>query len=408
MGELVGNPGFKSIKVKHFKESGNGSKEAPSFNDLLKEFCWLRDVLEPQRIDSGVISGLFKEGEGHTKYSLELYEQHGGIKEFQTAAKSTPQILYDVKTFRNVSYKKYSGPGEDSVWDYLHDMSPIPLLSSEGEADLTRGIMVLKWQIKEANKTENSSRALNASKKLKEKTDMLTTSNLRLVVSIAKKYTQRGLLLQDLIQEGNLGLMRAVEKFDYNRGFKFSTYAHWWIRQAVTKGIADSARVIRLPIHMTDAGFRFAKTVKKLEQELGREPGDEEVAMELEWSLQMIKMVKQITLPVFSLDWTFTSKSENGIQNTVPLREELASSFDLESIPEQKELINDIKKAILESGITPRELMILNYIFAENLTHDQIRIKIGVSKSRVGQIRDAALRKLRKPEVAEKLKVYLK
>ena len=280
-----------------------------------------------------------------------------------------------------------TGLSEDSVRMYLREIGQYPLLTGDEE-------------IKLAKRIERNDKA--AKRKLAE-------ANLRLVVSIAKKYIGRGLTLLDLIQEGNLGLHRAVEKFDYKKGFKFSTYATWWIRQAITRAIADQARTIRIPVHMVETINRYMRTQRELQQELGREPTHEELAAKLGVDLEKLEHIMKISQETVSLE------SPVGEENDSTLGEFIE---DKTTISPEEQAIYQLMKGHVEeslSVLTPREQKILRMRFGldhdENAgrTHtlEEVGKEFGVTRERIRQIEAKALQKLKKHEEASKLKDYL-
>jgi len=270
----------------------------------------------------------------------------------------------------------------DPVRMYLREIGRIPLLSADEEVDL-------------AQKIEKGSEA--AKKKL-------TESNLRLVVSIAKRYVGRGLTLLDLIQEGNQGLIRAVEKYDWRRGYKFSTYATWWIRQAITRAIADQARTIRVPVHMVETINKLMRTSRKLMQELGRDPTPEEISKVMEISPAKVREILKIAQGTTSLEAPVGDEEDSllgdFIADTAP------SPYDTAS----KQLLKDNIKEVLET-LSPREAKVLIYRFGleggRPMTLEEVGKKFGVTRERIRQIEAKALRKLKHPSRRKKLQDYL-
>jgi RNA polymerase primary sigma factor len=273
---------------------------------------------------------------------------------------------------------------DDSVRMYLKEIGQVPLLRAEEEVALAKRV--------------EQNDAL-ASKQLAE-------ANLRLVVSIAKKYIGRGLSLLDLIQEGNIGLMKAVEKFDWRRGFKFSTYATWWIRQAITRAIADQARTIRIPVHMVETMNRLSRTQRQLVQELGREPTPEEIATEMELEVEKVNHILKISQETVSLEKSVGDEDDSllgdFIQDEDSLTPEEASAYEL--------LKGDVGGVL--SLLAPREQKILKLRFGLDgewaHTLEEVGKEFGVTRERIRQIEAKALMKLRKSKDSKKLKDYLK
>lgn len=272
---------------------------------------------------------------------------------------------------------------DDPVRVYLKEIGRVALLSAEEEIDLA----------KRMEQGEDY-----AKKRLAE-------ANLRLVVSIAKRYVGRGMLFLDLIQEGNLGLIKAVEKFDYNKGFKFSTYATWWIRQAITRAIADQARTIRIPVHMVETINRLVRVQRQLVQELGRDPSPEELATHMDIPVEKVREIQKIAQEPVSLETPIGEEEDSHLGDFIedqdaPAPAE-AASFIL--LKEQLEKVLDT--------LTPREEKVLRLRFGiddgRSRTLEEVGQEFGVTRERIRQIEAKALRKLRHPSRSKKLKDYL-
>ncbi|MCF2667353.1 MULTISPECIES: RNA polymerase sigma factor RpoD [Lachnospiraceae] len=272
---------------------------------------------------------------------------------------------------------------EDPVRMYLKEIGKVPLLTAEEEVELARRM---------ADGDED------AKKRLAE-------ANLRLVVSIAKRYVGRGMLFLDLIQEGNLGLIKAVEKFDYQKGFKFSTYATWWIRQAITRAIADQARTIRIPVHMVETINKLIRVSRQLLQELGREPTPEEIAAELDMPVERVREILKISQEPVSLETPIGEEEDSHLgdfiqDDNVPVPAEAAAQTLL------KEQLDEVL-----STLTEREQKVLRLRFGMNdgraRTLEEVGKEFDVTRERIRQIEAKALRKLRHPSRSRKLRDYL-
>lgn len=272
---------------------------------------------------------------------------------------------------------------DDPVRMYLKEIGKVPLLSPEEEIEL-------------ANRIENGDQA--AKKKLAE-------ANLRLVVSIAKRYVGRGMLFLDLIQEGNLGLIKAVEKFDYRKGFKFSTYATWWIRQAITRAIADQARTIRIPVHMVETINKLIRVSRQLLQELGREPLPEEVAKIMDMPVDKVREIMKIAQEPVSLETPIGEEEDSHLGDFIPDDEAPAPAEAAAFTMLKEQLIN-----VLDT-LTPREEKVLRLRFGLDdgraRTLEEVGKEFNVTRERIRQIEAKALRKLRHPSRSKKLKDYL-
>jgi len=274
---------------------------------------------------------------------------------------------------------------DDSVRLYLREIGKIPLLNAEEELALAQ-------------------RVVAGDKKAK---DQMAEANMRLVVSIAKRYVGRGLDLLDLIQEGNTGLLRAVEKFDPDKGFKFSTYATWWIRQAITRAIADQARTIRIPVHMVETINKLLRTQRRLTQELNREPTNEEIAKEMEIDVDKVEHIMKIKQDISSLDASIRDDEEDSVLADFIEDEDTVSPEESATGQLLKEQVKDMLDALTE-----REQKILKLRFGledgKSHTLEEVGQEFSVTRERIRQIEAKALAKLRKHRDAKKLHDYIK
>ncbi|SEF73926.1 RNA polymerase primary sigma factor [Caloramator fervidus] len=272
---------------------------------------------------------------------------------------------------------------DDPVRMYLKEIGKVPLLSAEEEIELAKRI--------EQGDQE-------AKKKLAE-------ANLRLVVSIAKRYVGRGMLFLDLIQEGNLGLLKAVEKFDYRKGYKFSTYATWWIRQAITRAIADQARTIRIPVHMVETINKLIRVERQLLQELGRAPTPEEVAKELNMDVDKVREIMKIAQEPVSLETPIGEEEDSHLGDFIP-DEDAPAPAEAAAYTMLREQLMDVLDTL-----TPREEKVLRLRFGLDdgraRTLEEVGKEFKVTRERIRQIEAKALRKLRHPSRSKKLKDYL-
>lgn len=286
------------------------------------------------------------------------------------------EIIDDVDVLEGVST-------EDPVRMYLKEIGNVPLLSTEEEIEL-------------AKRVEEGDEA--AKKKL-------TEANLRLVVSIAKKYVGRGMPFLDLIQEGNMGLMKAVDKFDYSKGYKFSTYATWWIRQAITRAIADQARTIRIPVHMVETINKLIRVSRQLLQELGREPTPEEIAEEMNMPVDRVREILKISQEPVSLETPIGEEEDSHLGDFI--------QDDNVPVPADAAAFTLLKEQLVEvlSTLTDREQKVLRLRFGLDdgraRTLEEVGKEFNVTRERIRQIEAKALRKLRHPSRSRKLKDYL-
>jgi RNA polymerase primary sigma factor len=274
---------------------------------------------------------------------------------------------------------------DDSVRLYLREIGKIPLLSAEEELALAQKVVA-------------------GDKRAKDK---MAEANMRLVVSIAKRYVGRGLDLLDLIQEGNTGLLRAVEKFDPDKGFKFSTYATWWIRQAITRAIADQARTIRIPVHMVETINKLLRTQRRLTQELNREPSNDEIAKAMEIDVDKVEHIMKIKQDISSLDASVHEDEEDSVLGDFIEDEETISPEESATNQLLKEHVKDML-----NGLTEREQKIIRLRFGledgKNYTLEEVGQEFSVTRERIRQIEAKALAKLRKHKDAKKLHDYIK
>ena len=348
---------IKNKKIKELLEKGkeNGSLTYKEIMDALEEVD-----MSPEEIE--LMYETFKEK--GIEYTEEQSEEDEDKEELEI---SVPEGI-------NV---------DDPVRMYLKEIGKVPLLTAEEEVILAKGM-------------EEGDEA--SSRKLAE-------ANLRLVVSIAKRYVGRGMLFLDLIQEGNLGLIKAVEKFNYRKRFKFSTYATWWIRQAITRAIADQARTIRIPVHMVETINKLIRVSRQLLQELGREPVPEEIAEEMGLSVEKVREILKIAQEPVSLETPIGEEEDSHLGDFIPDDDALA--------PAESAAFILLKEQLLEvlDTLTPREEKVLRLRFGlddgKARTLEEVGKEFGVTRERIRQIEAKALRKLRHPSRSKKLKDYL-
>ena len=340
---------------------------------------------------------------------------------------SDDEILLDVDDEDEIEVEKIdlSVPDgvsiEDPVRMYLKEIGKVPLLSAEEEIELAKNmeagavakekIAILKSREENATEEElaeikeeikNLQKDLDAGDEAKKR---LAEANLRLVVSIAKRYVGRGMLFLDLIQEGNLGLIKAVEKFDYRKGYKFSTYATWWIRQAITRAIADQARTIRIPVHMVETINKLIRVSRQLLQELGREPSPEEIAAEMNMPVERVREILKISQEPVSLETPIGEEEDSHLGDVI--------QDDNVPVPADAAAFTLLKEQLEEvlGTLTEREQKVLTLRFGledgRARTLEEVGKEFNVTRERIRQIEAKALRKLRHPSRSRKLKDYL-
>jgi len=301
-------------------------------------------------------------------------------EELKEDTKTVTELEKELETLSKIEKQGTADP----VRMYLKEIGRIKLLTREQEIDLAQGV----------------------DKGKKKSKEQLTTANLRLVVSIAKKYIGRGMSFLDLIQEGNKGLIRAVEKYDWTKGFKFSTYATWWIRQAITRAIADQARTIRIPVHMVETINKLIRISRKLMQEMGREPTPEEIAKEMEIEPQKVREIMKISQKTTSLETPIGDDEDSYLGDFIPDETQL-SPYDVTSIKMLKENVDEVL-----GSLSDREARVLKMRFGLDdskrpMTLEEVGKEFGVTRERIRQIEAKALRKLKHPSQRKKLQDYL-
>ena len=355
------NEKVKNI-VKKAKESGK-----MTYGELAKE---LEDT-NPEQIDK-VFDAFEEMG---VNLLNDDFEEEPDIEDLKEVEELKLDEITDT-SFEGVSV-------DDPVRMYLREIGKIQLLSYEKELELAKRIL------------EDDEEARQE----------LAEANLRLVVSIAKKYVGRGMLFLDLIQEGNMGLIKAVEKFDYTKGFKFSTYATWWIRQAITRAIADQARTIRIPVHMVETINRLIRTSRHLLQQLGREPSPEEIAKEMDMTVEKVMEIQKIAQDPVSLETPIGEEDDSHLGDFIQ-DEDSPAPHDAASYTLLREQLEEVMNTL-----TPREAKVLKLRFGledgKARTLEEVGKEFDVTRERIRQIEAKALRKLRHPSRSKKLRDYM-
>jgi len=343
------------------------------FENVIEDVC-------PERIDD-----LFEE---IASMGIEIVEEQAKEEKPEAEAEEQPEAAIPAGMAL-----------DDPVRMYLKEIGRVPLLSMEDEKNLA---MAIESGEKEALKNGTAdNKIIFGGEDAKRR---LTEANLRLVVSIAKKYVGRGMLFLDLIQEGNLGLIRAVEKFDYRKGYKFSTYATWWIRQAITRALADQARTIRIPVHMVETINRLIKISRQLLQELGRDPTVEEIAGEMGLTPEKVREVIKISQEPISLETPIGEEEDSHLGDFIEDQEAVAPA-EAASVMLLKEKMQDVLKNLTERE---RKVLVLRFGLEDGhqRTLEEVGQEFGVTRERIRQIEAKALRKLRHPSRGKALKDY--
>ena len=373
----------KETKAKTKKEQENKEKtDKEKINNIIKEakengkmtysdLATKLNEVNPEKMDE-----VFDEFEkGGIDLLPDDFDEEPNIEDL----KEVEELKLDEIT--DTSYEGISV--DDPVRMYLREIGKIPLLTFDEELELAK-------------------RILEGDEEAKQK---LAESNLRLVVSIAKKYVGRGMLFLDLIQEGNMGLIKAVEKFDYTKGFKFSTYATWWIRQAITRAIADQARTIRIPVHMVETINKLIRTSRNLLQQMGREPTPEEIAKEMEIPVEKVVEIQKIAQDPVSLETPIGEEEDSHLGDFIQ-DEDSPAPHDAASYTLLKEQLEEVMNTL-----TPREAKVLKLRFGledgKSRTLEEVGKEFNVTRERIRQIEAKALRKLRHPSRSKKLRDYM-
>jgi RNA polymerase primary sigma factor len=323
--------------------------------------------------------------------------------DLETAANGDEEPLSEMPDLADIAF-------DDPVRMYLQEIGQVPLLTAEQEVQLAKAMesgdiarqRIDREEYTTARERIELGRALNAGQEARQH---LIQANLRLVVSIAKKYTSYGLTMMDLVQEGNIGLMRAVEKFDYTKGHKFSTYATWWIRQAITRAIADQSRTIRLPVHMGEAISQVKRTSHKLQQSMQREPTPEEIAEAMGISAGKVRRTLEASMHPLSLEMPVGQEGEGRMGDFIE-DDRISTPSEAAAASMLREQIEEVLQKLPERE---RKIIQLRYGLKDGRyrTLEEVGVEFGITRERIRQIEAVALRKLRHPHLGKKLRGYL-
>ena len=372
---------YSEITIKINKKEENGELDKEKVRNIIKK------AQKDGKITYGELASQL--GDANTEQIEEVFDEFESIgvnvfsEEMEEPNFEDLEEVEEIK-LEEIDVTNFDGVNvDDPVRMYLREIGKIPLLTYEEELDLAKKV-------------------LEGDEEAKQK---LAESNLRLVVSIAKKYVGRGMLFLDLIQEGNMGLIKAVEKFDYTKGYKFSTYATWWIRQAITRAIADQARTIRIPVHMVETINKLIRTSRDLLQRLGREPTPEEISKEIELPVEKVLEIQKIAQDPVSLETPIGEEDDSHLGDFIQ---------DDDSPAPQDSVAYTLLKEQLEevmNTLTPREAKVLKLRFGledgKARTLEEVGKEFMVTRERIRQIEAKALRKLRHPSRSKKLKDYM-
>ena len=360
------------VEIKSFEEKKDELLKLGEKQGFIT-FAQLAKALEQYEVDSDTLDSLYNT---FVEHNIEIIADDEEDESGKKGSKEEVKILDDSEITKDVNIN-------DPVRMYLKEIGRISLLSAEEEREL-------------------SIRSAQGDEMAKNK---LAESNLRLVVSIAKRYVGRGLLFLDLIQEGNMGLMKAVEKFDYDKGYKFSTYATWWIRQAITRALADQARTIRVPVHMVETINKMVRIQRQMTLELNREPTEEEIAKKMGITVEKVREVIKISQDPVSLETPIGEEDDSHLGDFLPD----INSMSPEEYATNEILKEEIKNVLMTLQEREQEVLELRFGLIDGTSHtlEEVGKRFNVTRERIRQIEAKALRKLRHPSRAKKLKDFL-
>ena len=360
------------VEIKSFEEKKDELLKLGEKQGFIT-FAQLAKALQQYEVDSDTLDSLYNT---FVEHNIEIIADDEEDESGKKGSKEEVKILDDSEITKDVNIN-------DPVRMYLKEIGRISLLSAEEEREL-------------------SIRSAQGDEMAKNK---LAESNLRLVVSIAKRYVGRGLLFLDLIQEGNMGLMKAVEKFDYDKGYKFSTYATWWIRQAITRALADQARTIRVPVHMVETINKMVRIQRQMTLELNREPTEEEIAKKMGVTVETVREVIKISQDPVSLETPIGEEDDSHLGDFLPD----INSMSPEEYATNEILKEEIKNVLMTLQEREQEVLELRFGLIDGTSHtlEEVGKRFNVTRERIRQIEAKALRKLRHPSRAKKLKDFL-
>ena len=360
------------VEIKSFEEKKDELLKLGEKQGFIT-FAQLAKALQQYEVDSDTLDSLYNT---FVEHNIEIIADDEEDESGKKGSKEEVKILDDSEITKDVNIN-------DPVRMYLKEIGRISLLSAEEEREL-------------------SIRSAQGDEMAKNK---LAESNLRLVVSIAKRYVGRGLLFLDLIQEGNMGLMKAVEKFDYDKGYKFSTYATWWIRQAITRALADQARTIRVPVHMVETINKMVRIQRQMTLELNREPTEEEIAKKMGITVEKVREVIKISQDPVSLETPIGEEDDSHLGDFLPD----INSMSPEEYATNEILKEEIKNVLMTLQEREQEVLELRFGLIDGTSHtlEEVGKRFNVTRERIRQIEAKALRKLRHPSRSRKLKDFL-